>query len=149
MQPVQVPLRQRQGRPAGQPFDSAGRGVDVILDCIGGAYLAIVGGTSALETFFTKREQYHSFIINAKVSALQAATQERLSGMQQYFMAHGTPDAAGAMHRAMVAIGQTINAQATIMGYADCFALLGGVLLCAIFAVAMLKKGAAAAGGAH
>ena len=26
------------------------------------------------------------------------------------------------------------------MGYADCFALLGGVLLCAILAVAMLKK---------
>ena len=52
------------------------------------------------------------------------------------------------MHRAMVAIGQTIRAQATFMGYADCFALLGGVLLCAIFAIAMLK-GAAAAGGAH
>jgi DHA2 family multidrug resistance protein len=106
-------------------------------------------GTSALETFFTKREQYHSFIINANVSALQPATQERLTGMQEYFMAHGTPDAAGAMHRAMVAIGQTIRAQATFMGYADCFALLGGVLLCAIFAIAMLKKGAAAAGGAH
>src|SRR6202162_5028044 len=96
-----------------------------ILGNLGGAI-----GTSALETFFTKREQYHSFIINAKVSALQPATQERLTGMQEYFMAHGTPDAAGAMHRAMVAIGQTINAQATFMGYADCFALLGGVLLC-------------------
>ena len=106
-------------------------------------------GTSALETFFTKREQYHSFIINADVSTLQPATQQRLAGMQQYFMAHGTPDAAGAMHRAMVAIGQTIRAQATFMGYADCFALLGGVLLCAILAVAMLKKGTAAAGGAH
>jgi DHA2 family multidrug resistance protein len=106
-------------------------------------------GTSALETFFTKREQYHSFIINADVSALQPATQQRLDGMQQYFMAHGTPDAAGAMHRAMVAIGQTIQEQATFMGYADCFALLGVVLLCAILAVAMLKKGTAVAGGAH
>ena len=64
-------------------------------------------------------------------------------------MAHGTPDAAGAMHRAMVAIGQTIQEQATFMGYADCFALLGVVLLCAILAVAMLKKGTAGAGGAH
>jgi DHA2 family multidrug resistance protein len=106
-------------------------------------------GTSALETFFTKREQFHSFIINADVSALQPATQQRLAGMQQYFMAHGTPDAAGAMHRAMVAIGQTIQEQATFMGYADCFALLGVVLLCAILTVAMLKKGTAAAGGAH
>ena len=53
-------------------------------------------GTSALETFFTKREQYHSFIINADVSVLQPATQQRLAGLQQFFMAHGTPDPAGA-----------------------------------------------------
>jgi MFS transporter, DHA2 family, multidrug resistance protein len=106
-------------------------------------------GTSAVETFFTKREQYHSFIINAHVSVLQPATRQRLVELQQYFMAHGTPDAAGATHLAMVAIGSSIRAQATLMGYADCFALLGVVLLCAILAVAMLKKGAAAAGGAH
>ena len=106
-------------------------------------------GTSAVETFFTKREQYHSFIINAHVSVLEPATRQRLVELQQYFMAHGTPDAAGATHLAMVAIGSSIRAQATLMGYADCFALLGVVLLCAILAVAMLKKGAAAAGGAH
>jgi MFS transporter, DHA2 family, multidrug resistance protein len=35
------------------------------------------------------------------------------------------------------------------MGYADCFALLGAVLVCAVASVALLKKGAAAAGGAH
>ena len=89
-------------------------------------------GTSALETFFTKREQYHSFIINADVSVLQPATQQRLAGLQQFFMAHGTPDPAGAMHRAMVAIGDTVRAQATYMGYADCFGLLGVGLLCAL-----------------
>jgi DHA2 family multidrug resistance protein len=106
-------------------------------------------GTSALETFFTKREQYHSFIINADVSVLQPATQRRLTGLQQFFMAHGTPDPAGAMHRAMIAIGATIRAQATYMGYADCFGLLGVGLLCALLATIMLKKGASAAGGAH
>jgi DHA2 family multidrug resistance protein len=106
-------------------------------------------GTSALETFFTKREQYHSFIVNAGVSVLQPATQSRLAELQQHFMAHGTPDAAGAMHRAMIAIGDSIRAQATYMGYADCFELLGVILLCAVVAVAVLKKGASAAGGAH
>jgi DHA2 family multidrug resistance protein len=106
-------------------------------------------GTSALEAFFTKREQFHSFVINAGVSSLQPATQARLLELQQYFIQHGTPDAAGAMHRAMIAIGDIVRAQATFMGYADCFALLGVVLLCALGAVAMLKKGAAAAGGAH
>jgi MFS transporter, DHA2 family, multidrug resistance protein len=30
-------------------------------------------------------------------------------------MAHGHPDPAGAMHRAIIAVGQTIRTQATIM----------------------------------
>ena len=53
------------------------------------------------------------------------------------------------MHSAVIAVGQTIRAQATLMGYADCFGLLGAVLVCAIVAVSLLKKGGAAAGGAH
>ena len=53
-------------------------------------------GTAAIETFFTKREQFHSFIINAHVSLLEPATRDRLVGLQQYFMSHGFPDPAGA-----------------------------------------------------
>ena len=55
----------------------------------------------------------------------------------------------GAMHRAIIAVGQTIRAQPTIMGYADSFALIGIVLLAAIVAVALLRKGAAAGGAPH
>jgi DHA2 family multidrug resistance protein len=106
-------------------------------------------GTAALETFFTRREQFHSFIINANVSTLQPATEAHLRSLQEYFMSHGTPDAAGAMHRAMIAVGATIRAQATYMGYADCFGLLGVVLVAAVAAVALLRKGAASAAGAH
>jgi DHA2 family multidrug resistance protein len=106
-------------------------------------------GTAAVETFFTKREQYHSFIINAHVSVLQPATQQRLDQLQQFFMEHGTPDPDSAMHRAMIAIGNSIRSEATFMGYADCFAMLGVVLLCAILAVAMLKKGTPGGGAAH
>jgi DHA2 family multidrug resistance protein len=43
----------------------------------------------------------------------------------------------------------TIRAQATIMGYADSFALIGVMLLVAVLAVTMLRKGAAAGGAAH
>jgi len=42
-----------------------------------------------------------------------------------------------------------VRGQATIMAYADCFGLLGGVLLCAVVAVVMLRKGMAAGGAAH
>jgi len=106
-------------------------------------------GTAAVETFFTKREQFHSAMITPKVSLLDPATRDRLADLQHYFMAHGHPDPAGAMHRAIIAVGQTIRAQATIMGYADAFALIGVVLVAAVFAVALLRKGAAAGGAAH
>jgi DHA2 family multidrug resistance protein len=64
-------------------------------------------------------------------------------------MSHGFPDPASAMHRAIIAVCDTIRAQATIMGYADCFAFLGFVLLVAAALVALLKKGIATGAGAH
>jgi MFS transporter, DHA2 family, multidrug resistance protein len=106
-------------------------------------------GTAAIETFFTKREQFHSAIITPDVSLLEPATRSRLADLQQYFMSHGFPDPASAMHRAIIAVGDTIRAQATIMGYADCFALLGVVLLVAAALATLLKKGAASGAGAH
>jgi DHA2 family multidrug resistance protein len=106
-------------------------------------------GTAAIETFFTHREQYHSAIITPDVSLLQPATRDRLAELQQYFMAHGFPDSAGAMHRAIIAVGRTIQAQATIMGYGDSFALIGVVLLTAVLAVATLRKGGAVSSAAH
>jgi DHA2 family multidrug resistance protein len=122
----------------------AASGLFNMLRNLGGAI-----GTAAIETFFTKREQYHSFIINSHVSMLEPATQSRLSSLQQYFMDHGIPDPAAAMHRAVVAVGQTIRAQATVMGYADAFALIGVILVCSAVSIAVLRKGAGGEGGAH
>jgi DHA2 family multidrug resistance protein len=53
------------------------------------------------------------------------------------------------MHSAMIAVGNAIRAQATIMGYSDSFGLLGVILLLAAVAVTLLRKGAASGGGAH
>jgi multidrug efflux pump subunit AcrA (membrane-fusion protein) len=83
------------------------------------------------------------------VSVLEPATRNRLADLQQYFLSHGFPDPAGAMHRAIIGVGQIIRAQATIMGYADAFGLLGVALIIAILPVALLRKGTAAGGGAH
>jgi DHA2 family multidrug resistance protein len=106
-------------------------------------------GTAMLETFYTKREQYHSFIINQHVSLLQPATRERLGEMQQYFMTHGLADPAAAMHSAVIAVGRSIQIQSVIMGYSDSFGLLGAVLLLAAAAIALLRKGTAQGGAAH
>jgi MFS transporter, DHA2 family, multidrug resistance protein len=127
------------------PADAgAASGLFNMMRNLGGAI-----GTAMVETFFTKREQFHSAIINEHVSLLQPATRRQLAELQQYFMSHGFPDRAGALHRAIIAVGDTIRAQATIMGYADCFALLGVVLIIAILPVALLRKGTASGGGAH
>lgn len=106
-------------------------------------------GTAAVETFFTRREQFHSAMIAPRVSLLEPATRDRLAQLQRYFMAHGHPDPVGAMHRAIIAVGRMIRGQATIMGYGDSFALIGVVLLFAVVAVALLRKGAATGGPAH
>ena len=105
-------------------------------------------GIAAVETFFTKREQFHSAIITPEVSLLEPATRSRLADLQQYFMSHGFPDPAGALHRAVIAVGDIIRTQATIMGYADSFALVGVVLLGAALSVAMLK-GTGSGGATH
>jgi MFS transporter, DHA2 family, multidrug resistance protein len=127
------------GREAG-----SASGIFNMLRNLGGAI-----GTAMLETFFTKREQYHSFIIGQHVSLLEPATRTRLQAMQQYFLAHGSADPAAAMHSAVIAVGNAIREQSTIMGYSDSFALLGVILLLAAAAVALLRKGAASGGGAH
>lgn len=46
-------------------------------------------------------------------------------------------------------IGQTIRAEATIMGYADGFGLTGVVLLVAAVSTPMLQKGTASGGATH
>ena len=40
-------------------------------------------GTATIETFFTKREQFHSAIITPDVSLLEPATRRRLADLQQ------------------------------------------------------------------
>jgi DHA2 family multidrug resistance protein len=122
----------------------AASGIFNMMRNLGGAV-----GTAAIEAFLTRREEFHSAAITPHVSLLEPATRDRLDDLQRYFMAHGYPDPAGAMHRAIIAVGHAINAQSTIMSYGDCFALLGAVLLTAVLAVAMLRKGDAAAGAAH
>lgn len=121
----------------------AASGLFNMLRNLGGAV-----GTAALATFVTKREQFHSNIINAGVSLGDPATQARLHQIQHNFMMHGISDPAVALQKAYIAIGHTIKAQATFMGFGDTFALLGAVLLVAAFLIVFMKKSTVVAGGA-
>jgi DHA2 family multidrug resistance protein len=106
-------------------------------------------GIAALQTLLTQREQFHSSVLTAHVSLLDPATQARLAGLQQRFLAAGG-DAATAWHDAVVAVGRGVRAQAYFLAYADAFFLMGAVLLLAgMAALLMRRSGGVAAAGAH
>jgi DHA2 family multidrug resistance protein len=107
-------------------------------------------GIAALQTFLTKREQFHSNILTHSVSLFEEATRARLAGLTTYFLNHGISDLATAQHRAVVAIALRVRQQANIMAFSDTFYLLGIALVVALIATLMLKKpGHLSGGGAH
>jgi DHA2 family multidrug resistance protein len=107
-------------------------------------------GIAALQTFLTKREQYHSNVLMQSVSLLEQATRARIEALTQYFTSHGVADRAEASHRAVVAIGHIVQQQAFILAFSDTFYLLGVVLIVALMAALQLRKpDHLEAGGAH
>jgi MFS transporter, DHA2 family, multidrug resistance protein len=107
-------------------------------------------GIAVLQTFLTKREQYHSNVLMQSVSLLEQATRTRIEALTQYFVSHGVIDRADASHRAFVAIGNIVQKQAFILAFSDTFYLLGAVLIVALMAALLLSKpGHLDTGGAH
>jgi MFS transporter, DHA2 family, multidrug resistance protein len=107
-------------------------------------------GIALLQTFLTKREQYHSNVLMQSVSLFEQATRTRLEQLTQYFMNHGVANPADALNRAYVAIGHVVQKQAFILAFSDTFYLLGAGLIVALVAGLMLKKpDHVSAGGAH
>jgi len=105
-------------------------------------------GIAVLQTFVTKREQFHSNILSDSVSAFDEATRARIAQLTRYFLAHGIADPAQAWREAVVAIGRGVRHQAFLMGYGDTFFLLGIVLAVAVVAVLLLRKSDRPAAGA-
>lgn len=107
-------------------------------------------GIAALQTFLTKREQYHSNVLMQSVSMLEQATRDRIDQLTRYFINHGIADHAEATHRAVIAIGRVVQKQAFILAFSDTFYLLGVALIVALMAALLLKKpDHLADGGAH
>jgi MFS transporter, DHA2 family, multidrug resistance protein len=107
-------------------------------------------GIAVLQTFLTKREQYHSNVLTQSVSMLEQATRNRIDQLTQYFLNHGIADHAEATHRAVIAIGKIVQKQAFILAFSDTFYLLGAALIVALIATLLLRKpNHLASGGAH
>jgi MFS transporter, DHA2 family, multidrug resistance protein len=97
-------------------------------------------GIALLQTLLTRREQFHSAVINPAVSLLNEATRQRLGGLQRYFMATDTADPATAWHEAVVAVGRTVRAQSYFLAYGDTFFIMGSGLLLAIVAAVLMRQ---------
>jgi len=97
-------------------------------------------GIALLQTFLTKREQYHSNVLTQSVSLFEQATRTRLEQLTQYFMNHGVANPADALNRAYVAIGHVVQKQAFILAFSDTFYLLGATLIVALIAGLLLKR---------
>ena len=108
-------------------------------------------GIAGLQTFLTKREQYHSNVLTQSVSLFEQATRTRIEQLTNYFINHGIIDPADASHRAVVAIGQIVQKQAYILAFSDTFFVLGVALIIALVATLLLKKMGhiVPGGGAH
>lgn len=107
-------------------------------------------GIALLQTFLTKREQFHSNVLTQSVSLLEQSTRTRIEQLTQYFINHGVLDRADASQRAGIAIGHIVQRQAYILAFSDTFYLLGVVLLAALAATLLLRRlGQLNGGGAH
>jgi DHA2 family multidrug resistance protein len=107
-------------------------------------------GIAMLQTFLTKREQFHSNVLTQSVSLFGEATRQRIEDLTRYFLAHGVSDHAEAWRKAVVAIGKAVREQAFVMAFSDIFYLLGVALIVALVTAMLLKKpNHLEAGGAH
>jgi DHA2 family multidrug resistance protein len=97
-------------------------------------------GIAVLQTFLTKREQFHSDVLTSSVSLFHETTRTRLMALQDHFLAHGAADPAQALHQAVVALGLIVRRQSFILAFGDCFFLLGCALVVALIATCLLKK---------
>jgi MFS transporter, DHA2 family, multidrug resistance protein len=107
-------------------------------------------GIAVLQTFVTKREQFHSNIITQNVTPENPALQPRLDSLTQYFLSHGVSDPAEARAQAFAAIAKVVREQAYVQAFSDTFFLLGVVLVIALIASLFFKSvGKVSAGEAH
>jgi MFS transporter, DHA2 family, multidrug resistance protein len=107
-------------------------------------------GIAVLQTFLSKREQFHSDVLTGQISVLGEATRARIDALAHRFMAHGVADSALAHHEAAVTVGRLVRRQAYMLAYSDAVILQSALLGLALVLVLLLRKAnASSAGEAH
>jgi len=104
-------------------------------------------GIAFVTTVLARRTQYHQAILVAHTTPLDQRYRETLGKVTRYFAVHGfsTPDAA--LH-AKAKLAMLIQQQAALLGFLDCFWLLGCACLIGAPLVFFARKVRSAAPGA-
>ena len=97
-------------------------------------------GIAVIQTFLTKREQFHSAILNAQTTLLAESTRQRLNELALHFLSSGVSDTAIAYREAVVAIGRDIRHQAFMLGFSDTIIMQSAVLGLGLAAVVFVRK---------
>ncbi len=97
-------------------------------------------GIAMIQTFLTKREQFHSAILSSQVTLLDESTRQRIERLAGYFRSSGVSDSSTAYREAVVAVGRGIRHQAFLLGFSDTIIMQSAVLGLGLAAVLFLRK---------
>jgi len=96
-------------------------------------------GIAFVTTVLARRTQHHQSVLVAHATPLDQRSRETLDALSRYFVAHGftAPDAA--LH-AQAQLARIIQQQAALLGFLDCFWLLGCACLIGAPLVFLTRK---------
>ena len=95
-------------------------------------------GIAMLATMAEHREHFHFSVIAERITANSSLLAERLGGMAMVLGGHD---------RAVAQLANQVRRQATVMGYADCFTMIGVGLVLSLGAIAFLARARPGGGG--
>lgn len=97
-------------------------------------------GIAVMTTFLTRRIIFHRAMLIDHLSVYQAATHQRLAGMQAMLMSKGA-SAPVAAQQALTLLDYTVRGQASILAYEDVFLLMGLIFLATLVLLFFFEKG--------
>ena len=104
-------------------------------------------GIALIQTFLSKREQFHSAVLSSQVTLLDESTRQRLEHLVSYFLSSGVSDTAVAYREAVVTVGRDIRHQALLLGFSDTIIMQSAVLGLGLAAVLFVRKVSRASAG--
>jgi MFS transporter, DHA2 family, multidrug resistance protein len=96
-------------------------------------------GISVVTTMLDRRTQKHLTDLASRLSLANPALLAMIQGASRAMQSHGA-SAAGATRQAYALVQGTIQRQATMLAYIDCFWFLGMAILCMVPMVFLMKK---------